>query len=244
MGFFLSSATAGSVGGVTFAPGDIIKFIPGQGWSMHFDASDVGITKNVSAFEIQNDDSILFALVAAQNVPGVGSVAPQDVVRFIPTTTGNTTGGTFQMKLDGSNYQFSTTGEKIDALALHGDGRLGISTSGAAAVPKPNGQILKAQDEDAIGFNFDLLRWSELFDGTLITGLAVEDVNAMWINQTTGEMYINILGAFNLGGVTGNGQDIVKLTPSSAPGGYTPSLFWDGSAAGFPVQIDGLEMIP
>ncbi len=148
------------------------------------------------------------------------------------------------MKLDGSNYQFSTTGEKIDALALHGDGRLGISTSGAAAVPKPNGQILKAQDEDAIGFNFDLLRWSELFDGTLITGLAVEDVNAMWINQTTGEMYINILGAFNLGGVTGNGQDIVKLTPSSAPGGYTPSLFWDGSAAGFPVQIDGLEMIP
>jgi len=47
-----------------------------------------------------------------------------------------------------------------------------------------------------------------------------------------------------VGGVAGDGRDIVKLTPSGAPGGYTPSLFWDGSANGFPTNIDGLEMIP
>jgi hypothetical protein len=244
MGFYLSPAGSGSIGGVAFAPADIIKFVPGQGWSMHFDASDVGITKNVSAFEFQNDGSILLSLAAAQNVTGVGSVAPQDVIRFIPSSTGNSTAGTFQMKLDGSAYQLSTSGEKIDALALHNDGRLALSTAGAAAVLKPSGQTLKAQDEDAIGFNFDLLRWSELFDGTPIAGLSAEDVNAMWINPATGEIYVSIVGTFNLSGVSGNGQDIVKLTPSAAPGGYTPSLFWDGSAAGFPGNIDGLEMIP
>ena len=36
-----------------FAPADIIKYDPATGWSMHFDGSDVGITKNVSAFELQ-----------------------------------------------------------------------------------------------------------------------------------------------------------------------------------------------
>jgi hypothetical protein len=51
-----------------------------------------------------------------------------------------------------------------------------------------------------------------------------------------------MVDAFNLSGVTGDGKDIVKLTPDGA-GGYTPSLWWDGSAAGFPTNIDGLEIL-
>ena len=243
LGFYLSATNNGTVGGVAFAPGDIIKFTPAGGWAMHFDASDVGITKNVVAFEIEDNGDILLSLVAPQNVPGVGNVAPQDVLRFMPTSTGNNTAGSFALALDGSANLLTTSGEKIDALGLTGNGRLAISTAGAAAVKRPDNSVLKAQDEDALGFNLSNGQWSEVFNGTAIPGLAAEDVNALWIDPTTGDLYISIVGAFNLGGIAGNGRDIVKLTPSGAPGGYTPSLVWDGSDNGFPTNIDGLEMM-
>ena len=244
MGFYLSASGNGTVGGVAFAPGDIIQFTPGGGWSMHFDASDVGLTKNVVAFELEDNGNILLSLVAAQTVPGVGIVAPQDVLRFTPSSTGTNTAGSFSMVLDGSANLLTTSGEKIDALGLAADGRIALSTVGAAAVKRPDNTVLKAQDEDALGFNRSTNQWSEFFNGTAIPGLAAEDVNALWIDPATGDLYISIIGAFNLGGIAGNGKDIVKLTPSGAPGGYTPSLFWDGSANAFPSNIDGLEMIP
>lgn len=242
--FLISPTGSGKVGGVSFVPSDILKFDPAAGWSMYFDGSDVGVTKNLSAFEVLDNGDILMSFAANQPIPGVGTFAPQDIARFVPTATGNNTAGSFQWQLDGSAFWLTTSGEKIDALALNPDGRVAISTVGAAVVTRPEGGTLKAQDEDALGFNFTLQRWSALFDGTPITGLSAEDVNAMWINPTTGEIYISIVGAFNLGGVKGNGRDIVKLTPSGAPGGYTPSLWWDGSAQGFPTNIDGLEILP
>ena len=244
LSFYLSATNNGTVGGLAFAPGDIIKFTPAGGWAMHFDASDVGLTKNVSAFEIEGNGHILLSLAAPQNVPGVGNVAAQDVLRFTPSSTGNTTAGAFAMALDGSANLLTTSGEKIDALGLTGNGRLALSTAGAAAVKRPDNSVLKAQDEDALGFNLSNGQWSEVFNGTAIPGLAAEDVNALWIDPTTGDLYISIVGPFNLGGIAGNGRDIVKLTPSGAPGGYTPSLVWDGSDNGFPTNIDGLEMLP
>ncbi len=243
MGFYVSAGAAGAVGGVAFAPGDILKFTPAGGWSMFFDASDVGLTKNVVALEIEDNGDILLALAAAQTVPGVGNVQPQDVLRFTPSSTGDSTAGAFAMALDGSTKGLTTSGEKIDALGRT-DGRIALSTSGAAAVKRPDNTALKAQDEDALGFNLASGQWSEYFNGTAIPGLAAEDINGLWIDPATGDLYISIVGGFNLAGVKGDGKDIVKLSPSGAPGGYTPSLFWDGSANGFPASIDGLEMIP
>lgn len=240
--FFISPAKAGAVGGVAFAPADILKYDPATGWSMYFDGSDVGLTKNVSAFEIQNDNSILLSLAAGQTVSGAGAVVPHDVLRFVPTSTGLNTGGSFQLWVDGSNVGLTTAAEKIDALGLTADGRIAISTSGAPAVAGPGGSTLKAADEDALGFNRANATWSAFFDGTAVPGLGVEDVNALWVNPTTGDIYISIVGGFNLAGVRGDGKDIVKLTPTG--GGYTASLHWDGSAAGLPATIDGLEMAP
>ena len=45
-GFYASITGAGNVGGVAFTPADVLKFDPNAGWSMFFDGSDVGITKN------------------------------------------------------------------------------------------------------------------------------------------------------------------------------------------------------
>jgi len=239
--FYLSPAKAGTIGGVAFAPADILKFDPATGWTLYFDGSDVGITKNVTAFELQADGSILLSLVAAQTVPGAGNVAPQDILRFTPTATGPNTSGTFQLWVDGSNVGLTTAEEKIDALGLAADGRIAISTTGAATVAGPGGTTIRTADEDALGFNRANATWSTLLDLTAIPGMGPEDVNALWINPTTGEVFVSLVSAFNLSGVTGDAKDIVKLTPNGS--GYTPSLYWDGSAAGFPAIIDGLEMI-
>lgn len=240
--FYISAKGSGTIGGVAFAPADILKYDPATGWSMYFDGSDVGITQNLIGFEMLDDGSILMALAGGQNVSGVGSVSPRDVLRFIPASTGPNTNGTFQMYVKGSTVGLTTADEKIDALGLTANGRIAISTVGAAAVPGPSGTI-KAQDEDALGFNKTNSTWSLFFDGTPIPGMSVEDVNALWVNPTTGELYVSILNAFTIGGLKGDAKDIIKLTPKTG-GGYNVSMVWDGSAAGFPSTIDGLEMIP
>ena len=242
--FLISPAASGTIGGVAFTPADILKYDPAAGWSMYFDGSDVGITKNLAAFEVLNNGRILMSFAANQPTPA-GTFAPQDIARFTPSSTGPNTAGSFQWAFDGSANLLTTTGEKIDALGDIGDGRVALSTTGAAAVKLPNGVVLKAQDEDALGLIPNTGAWSAYFDGTAIKGLPVEDVNALWVDPATGDLYVSIIGAFNLGGVRGNGKDIVKLTKTpGAPGGYVPSLWWDGSAEGFPVAIDGLEIVP
>ena len=239
--FLVSPSGSGTVGGVAFAPSDILKYDPAAGWSMYFDGSDVGITKNLSGFELLGNGDILMSFQARQTIPGVGSFMPQDIARFDPTTTGDNTAGAFQWALDGSTKGLSTSGEKIDALGLS-DGLWAISTTGAATVPSGGG-TLKAQDEDALLFDPGSGNWSAFFDGTPIPGLKAEDVNALWVDPTNGDLYISLLNAFNLSGVSGNGRDIVKLT-NNGGGSYTPSLWWNGAAAGFPVNVDGLEILP
>lgn len=243
--FLISPSGNGTVGGVSFTSADILKYDPATGWSMVFDGSDVGITRNLRAFTVLGNGDILMSFAGNQRIAGVGTFAPQDIARFVPTTSGETTTGTFQWALDGSDHLLTTSGEKIDALADIGDGRWAISTIGTATVKLPNGTALKAQDEDALGLNPATGEWSAWFDGTPIPGLKSEDVDAMWIDPATGDIYVGIVGTFNLDGVKGNGRDIVKLTvDSGAPGGYVPSLWWDGSAAGFLTNIDGLEIVP
>ena len=243
--FLLSPSGSGKVGGVSFTPADILKYDPATGWSMYFDGSDVGITKNLSAFEVLGSGDILMSFAAKQPVSGVGTFMPQDIARFGPTATGENTAGSFQWALDGSTNWLTTTSEKIDALADTADGRTAVSTTGAAVVKLPGGATLKAQDEDALGLNLGNGDWSAFFDGTPIPGMKAEDVNALWVDPATGDLYVSIVGSFNLGGVKGNGKDIVKLTKTpGAPGGYVPSLWWDGSAEGFPTAIDGLEILP
>ena len=147
---------------------------------------------------------------ASQNIAGVGTFMPQDIARFDPTATGANTAGTFAWAFDGSTAGLSTSGEKIDALGQTPGGDVALSTTGAATV-KTNGNVtLKAQDEDALGLSLSGGGWSAFFDGTPIPGLKAEDVNALWVDPANGDLYISILGGFNLSGVSGNGRDIVK----------------------------------
>ena len=221
--FYVSPAANVTIAGVAYTGSDILKYTRSTNtWAMFFDGSDVGVTKNVSAFAFLPGGDLLLSFAANQPLAGLGTFAPHDVARFYPMQTGLITAGTFSWRFDGSDVGLSTTGEKIDALDALADGRLLISTTGALSVPV----LGKQQDEDVIAFTPTGVgatttgSWAAYFDGSTVTGLAAEDVNAFWLDETTGDRYLAIVGAFNLGGVAGNGKSLVKLPAGS----NTPSL--------------------
>jgi len=180
---YVAPATAGTVGGVAATPQDVL-FRDGTAgtWAMHFDGSDVGVTKAIVAFARLSNGDLLLVLKANQSLPGVGAVTPWDVVRFAPSSTGNNTAGTFAWYVDGSDVGLTTAAEKIDALDLLPDGRLLVSTGGALSAPKTGGGTLKTQDEDLATLTATALgattagTWALYFDGTAVPGLAAEDV--------------------------------------------------------------------
>ena len=241
--FYVSPATNGTISGITYTGSDILQYTKSTNtWAMYFDGSDVGVTKNVSAFAFLPNGDILLSFAANQVIAGQGTFAAHDVARFDPTTTGDTTAGAFTWYFDGSDVGLTTSGEKIDALDALADGRLLISTGGAAGVPKSGGTY-KWQDEDVMTFTPTALgatttgTWATAvyFDGTAVTGLGAEDVNGFAVDEVTNDRYLTILGAFKLGSLSGNGKSIVKLpagsnTPALVP--WTTPLF----------NVDGLEL--
>ncbi len=247
----LSAKAAGTAGGVAFDPADILHYDAATAaWSLLFDASDVGLSKNVVAFYRQDrsgaPDVRYLVFCSAQTIAGLGKGAPQDVVRFTPTALGNTTAGACDLFFDGSDVGLTTTGERIDALGMDGN-RLLISTTASGAVPRSGGKLSFA-DDDVIAFTPTRTgattagSWAAFFDGALVPGLAVENVTGFWDDPAGPDLYISLAYAFYLGGVAGDGNEVVRLTP--AGGSYAATIAWSGDDAGFGGQLDAFEMAP
>src|SRR5690606_635655 len=120
------------------------------------------------------DGSLLIALGKPQTVPGVsGKVKPNDVLRFVPSSLGATTAGTWSMYLKGSTVGLTTTGAKIDAILYDHQcwnpdcaRTLTISISGSGSVPAASGGALAVKDEDLIHYWWqDNGKWEMVLDG-------------------------------------------------------------------------------
>ena len=243
---YVSATKNGTVGGVAATPQDILRYDTNLGiWMMWLDGSDVGITKALSAFARLPGGDWLLVFKSNQTTPA-GTFTPCDIARFTPSSMGDTTAGTFSWFFDGSDVGLTTAAEKIDALDWAED-LLMLSTGGTLVVPKPFGGTLKAQDEDMVLFDplqtgattmGDLLPF---FDGTVVPGMKGEDLVGLHYSGT-GEIYAGITGSFNIGGVSGTGKDIIRLTHSGAPGGYDVALHWHGPDDGFNLLLGGFEM--
>lgn len=216
---------------------------------MYFDGSDVGITGDVDAFTLMPDGSILLSLDAAATVVGLGTVDDSDIIRFVPTSLGADTAGTFQWYFDGSDVSLSTSNEDIDAIDFAPDGRLLISTIGAFSVTAASGE-----DEDLVAFSAATIgsatsgTWSLYFDGSdvALNTASSEDINGVWVDPANNQIYLTTLGAFSVPGVSGDGADIFVCTPSSlgATTTCTFSMYWDGSAFGFAGEVaDGITIV-
>ena len=214
---YLSTKKAGSVDGLNYADEDVLKY---DGttceWSLVFDGTAAGLpgTANIDALAVDGSDLYL-SFVAAVNVPGIsGNVDDSDVVKY--------SGGVFSLYFDGSAFGLATDAEDVDAIAFDQTGDLLVSTLGAYLVAG----LPKGQDEDLLrlaGGN-----WSLYFDGSHNAALGAEDVAGADV-AANGDIYLNVLDAFNVPGAKGNGTDIFICKPSSL--GYlstqcTYTLFW------------------
>jgi hypothetical protein len=247
---YISSSTNGNSAGMAYNDEDIVSYDGSTGtWSMYFDGSDVGVTGDVDAFAVMPDGSILISLDGAPTITGFGSVDDSDIIRFIPTSTGATTAGTFQWYFDGSDVGLTTDAEDIDAIDFAPDGKLILSTLGSFSVTGASGN-----DEDLIAFSPTSLgsttsgTWSMYFDGSDV-GLnttSSEDITGVWIDPTNNQIYLSTVGTFSVTGVSGDGADIFICTPGSLgpTTSCTFSMYWDGSTFGFAGEVaDGIDIV-
>jgi len=221
---WISADVDGLGGNAAIKQSDIVtRKTAANQWAIVFDASDVGITKDVVAFHRLPNGSLLLTLGAAQTVPGLGKVTPWDVIRFVPTSLGANTAGTFEWVLDGSDVGLTTAGEKIDAITWRAEvpHPLYISIAGAGSMPRQSGGNLAVADENVINFvntQFGASttgKWRLTPDAINmdLPGLAAEDVNALqfirgfpaWRSYNL----ITLTDAFNLGGLTGGPMDVI-----------------------------------
>ena len=252
---YVSSSSGGNAGGVAFSDEDILSYDTGTGtWAMYIDGSDIGLSgsgaRDVDAFFIMPDGTVLFSFVSATTIPDVGSVDDSDIVQFTPTSTGTTTAGTFSWYFDGSDVELTSNGEDVDAIGFAPDGRLLISTSGSPSVSGVSGD----SDEDLLAFTATSLgsttsgTWAMYFDGSDVGlgGNSSEDTAGTWVDAN-GDIYLTTRGSFSVTGASGTATDIFTCVPGSlgATTSCTFALFWDGSANGFGSETtDGIHIVP
>jgi subtilisin family serine protease len=183
----LSFDSPGTIGGVTFDDSDIIRHTISSGaYAMYFDAGDVELTtdnEDVDAVQLLGDGSLIISTLnpfctATTCPPGIAG-AGNDLLRFIPTTTGNNTAGTWQMYWDGDLVGLTPLPERIDAVAFVG-GQLYLSTMGLFSVTG-----LSGDDEDVFACETPTTGpatacglWSLFLDGSA-HGLAGHDLVAI-----------------------------------------------------------------
>lgn len=239
--FYISPSTNATIGGIAAQAADVLLYDrPSNTWTMVYDGSDHNTLKNISAVDIDGTD-LLLTFSANQAIPGLGTATPYDVIRFTPDDpyTYPLGSGSYSWQFQGRPKGLTTAGEKIDAFADTSWGTI-FSTTGAAALP--TNPILKRADEDLFSWVSWENSWSNWpLDGSTINGMAAEDINGVAYDEWLSELYITILGPFNLGGVSGDGKSIVRLEWNGND--HTPSLVpWLAPGATFPSTIDAIEL--
>ncbi|MGZ8181627.1 MAG: putative Ig domain-containing protein [Methylobacter sp.] len=257
--------TTAATGGIAFGDEDILVYDTNAGtWALFFDGSDVGLGGsgvNIDAFHILADQSILLSFAADTTFPalnGLGTdvvVDDSDILRFLPTSIGSNTAGSFAWFFDGFDVGLTTAADDIDAIAFTPDGRLAVSTidpAGVTFTPAVSGYT--AADEDLLVFNDTSMgtatagTWAPYFDGSDagLSDAGSEDVNGAFIGGSTGEIYLTTVGAFSVPGASGGGDDIFKCVPGSTGSATacTYQFVWNGIGSGLPSAaiLDGIQL--
>jgi hypothetical protein len=144
----LSFNTLITLGGVTYAPTDIVQFNATAGtFSIYFNGADVGLSTSseyIDALEVLPGGNVLISTVGSPSVTGVTGAADEDILAFTPTTLGPTTIGTWALHFDGSDVGLAdSSNEDIDALDVDPNGNIYLSTTGLFSVTGVSGD-----DED------------------------------------------------------------------------------------------------
>ena len=133
---YFSWAEAVIMAGVTYNNEDIVAYDPAAGtWSLYFDGSDVGLADvNVDAFALlANGDILLSVDEPVEDLNGLDKADDADVIRFIPTSLGQNTAGSFTLYLSAATFgledPINGLDRDIDAISFIPGGELLISTT-------------------------------------------------------------------------------------------------------------------
>ena len=150
---YVSATANGSAGGISFNDEDIVAYNSAtRAWSMYYDGSDVGTGGDVDAFSKLADGSLLLSFDGSFSLNPLGTVDDSDIVKFVPTSLGDTTTGQFSWYFDASDVGLDTNDEDIDALQVMPDGKLVVSVLGAYGVTDAGGAALAGDDVDLLAF--------------------------------------------------------------------------------------------
>jgi glucose/arabinose dehydrogenase len=251
----LSTTTDGIAGGLAFADEDIVTWSESTGtWTMLFDGSDVGLgnsnARDIDAFTIMPDGSLLMSTTSGTFIPDVGSIDDSDLVRFVPTSLGPTTAGTWSMWFDGSDVGLTTNEENIDSIEMLEDGTFVVGIAGDGSVTGAT----TVGDHDLLRFGPSTLgatttgTWEMWFDGSDVEFAAPTEGVVGVSMPRAGTVYLSTRGAFTAGATTGDGMDVVSCS-GPVTGDLTSCAsterFWDGSTKGLTgMQIDGMQLRP
>jgi hypothetical protein len=259
-GMLYSTRAANTTGGIYYESGDVIHLDTTTGvHTMYLDLSDVTTgPANVDALAHLPDGSLLLSFVAAEYLPGLTGgpngnlVDDEDIVRFVPTSLGEVTAGTWEFYFDGSDVGLDTDNEDIDALALDASGNLLISVIG----PYDVGGGLTGKDEDVLLFTPTSTgaatagTWSLWFNGRdpdVRLGSPGEDVDALDFDPATSKLLLSTVGDFLVPvNISGHDNDLLEFTATqfgaNTNGSY--ALVFTGANYGLSTaDIDALDIL-
>ena len=245
----ISSDVNGSVPGLSYRDEDIIAYTANTGlWTVVFDGSDVGLGNvDVDGFAFLPNGQLLLSVDKDFTLNGFGAVDDADILKFIPTSYGPNTSGSYELYFDGSDVGLDKSDEDVDAIDFDASGNLVISVVGAF-----NAQSVSGNDEDLFvlsGFTPGANTtgtWGFYFDGSDV-GLTSsnEDIFGLWADHANSQLYLSTHGNFSVTGAKGDEDDIFICHYGSlgATTTCTFSLFWNGDNVGFDEDaIDGLAI--
>ena len=230
--------------GIDVDNGDVVGWDEDRGcWSMVLDVGDV-ITRNVNvdACTVLDDGSILLSFGATETVdnliggPNGEEVEDEDLVRFVPSSLGENTAGTFEFYFDGSDLGFTPKQMDVDGVALTDAGDVLLSFRGKWDL----GGGFSGKDEDVVAFTPTTLgsdtagTLAMFFDGSdssVRLANSGEDIDAFAFEDAAQELFLSTVGDHRVPpGLQGQDNDVLR---------YTATQFGSDPEGTFTLYLDG-----
>ncbi|MFK8110704.1 MAG: putative Ig domain-containing protein [Rubripirellula sp.] len=239
---FVSFHTPGVIGGVPYDDEDILAYNETTDqWSLYFDGSKIGLaTRDLDAFHIQDDGSLLLSVDNTLRLDGIGLIRDSDILKFTPIAHGTLTAGSLEVYLRGSAVGLSPGTGDIDAISVAPDGRIVISTLGRLRTDN-----VWADDEDLVVLNNGVFgeqsdgTWELYFDGSEL-GLSASDVAGTSIDGSNGDVNLTVERTVRVDGEFVEGVDIITYQI----GVDDAATRFDGSLLGLTnrMSLDGIQL--
>lgn len=215
---FKDTATLPGIGAV--ANEDVVLFDPAtESWSLFFDGSDVGLSgATIDGLALTTAGELLLSFEAVETLGGL-TIDDSDVVRFVASSLGANTSGSFSLFFDASVRGFSTDNEDIDAIAIAPDGRLLLSTLGPY-----NASGLAGDDTDIVAVNLSTGAVSLFFDGSAegLLASSAQDIDGLALSADG--LLFSIQGDAVQNGASLFDEDILLGGPGRGLGAVSLSL--------------------